>query len=308
MQRLQKIQKRTEKHSNIDNSLKKEKNVKEKRKSKNRRYDYETKFSNNYNDYNDLIVPCKCKHSYKKNYHEEDCKFYNFEISNDKIVEKSKELKRNVFYNFDLLLIIIKELNILDIVNLLKTNKTIYNLIKDNMSNIINNLTYDDYLNKQFLILTKYYCNLHNVSMDYNHFNETVNTIIKRKKINIDMLELFTNAKYENDLLVKICSYYRCPKQECILCKEHNRLFNYCYSHFIKDLLESEGTEPYNNYKGTFKISDYSKNIKKSYYESTLFNFGLGVPYDPDHFLNSDYDSYPESYSDSEMDYENDFY
>lgn len=292
MQRLQKIQKRNKNHSNVDNSLKKEDYIKEKRKSKNRKYDYEFKFNNNYNGYNDLIVPCNCKFAYKHNYHDKDCKFYNYEISNLNVVERYKEVKRNVLYNFDLLLLIIKELNILDIVNLLRSNTIFYNMIKDNISHIINNLQYEDYLNKQFIILTKYYCNLHNDPMNYNHFNNTVNTIISREKINIHMLEVFTNARSDTDLLNKKCSYYRCPKQDCILCKEHNRLFNYCYSHFIEELLEFDTKETYNVYKGTFKIIDYiKKNKKKSYYESTLCNFGFSFSYDRDHFINSDSES-----------------
>ena len=123
----------------------------QKKKTKNLKYSRQNKFRQNFSNLDNYL--CNCKWAKKYNFHEEECKFKSTTITNKNVVNQEKLKYKNVLFNQDLLLIILENVAITDLYNILVSCKTLHNLIKINISSIINNLTTKYTINQHFIIL-----------------------------------------------------------------------------------------------------------------------------------------------------------
>lgn len=193
----------------------------------------------------------------------------------------SSKISNEVLYNRDLLLLIISKMCIFDIINLLRTNKLFYKMIKNNIIHVINNLSTDYVFNKQFLVLylanpSIFYQKYSNENV-YNNFNEKITEFLMFKEFVLE--EQFHNERIEdklyweewkNDsttLIEKCCSYYKCKKKNCRSCILLKNIFKSDYKHkFDKLKTIQDSGKLHKFYKGKFRVEHYkfdSRNLFK---------------------------------------------
>lgn len=266
MERYKKIQNRKKHYNNYDNDNVTKSQVKKrylikKQKSKNKKYDMELKFNTNYPDIETTLCNCNSKWTYKYNYHDDNCKYKDKIITNNNIINKKNELFKSelvkkVIYNEYIFLKIIENLTILDIIILLRINKVLNNLIKENIKYIINHLSLKYNLNKQFIILLLYY----NYDLTYNSFNNIINTLIDVRN---NSYYYYNSKKHHKG------SYLNC-NGNCDFCKIHLNAFNKVNDFIIKKLYKKEifdKKKEDSEYNGKFELSDYINYLDETKYD-----------------------------------------
>ena len=307
MERHKKIQKRTKFIKNID-IYKIEERKREKKKSKNSKYNREIKFNQNYNNIDTHL--CNCKWGYKYNFHEDNCKLKDVTITNKNVINKEKSKYMNVLFNEDLFCIIMKHIVITDLVSILKSCKTLYNFVEKNIALIINNLTTKYTINQHFIILVLNHC----YSLDLYEFYKCYNELMYLKKCNhrnyfykyyrsgkkklistefkcgsLKHCERYKRGILEKDSNKDVkCSNLiksKLSSNKLKICYCQNSNFNYNYSLKIKmlvrnQIMKNSEKEYYyaKPYKGIFNIYDYYSNSNYSdFNEYDMYNI-----YDPD--------------------------